>query len=89
MPLEPENECACGQWKGVDFDSCRDCSGELVTIGYHARVRETDLAVLFRISAGMFTGREVWVPKKILESEVEGAQEFEVPRWWAEQEDLI
>jgi hypothetical protein len=96
MPLEPENECPeCGGWKGEDFELCRSCAEsakeereEPVLVEYHARMRETERAVLFKLPPGGFTGRDLWVPKSQLVDEDALAKTICVARWWAEDNDL-
>lgn len=92
--MEPENECPeCGRFKSEDFDLCFECSqtareeqAEGVTVRTYGRARETDKAVLFKFGRG-FMGRSVWVPKSLVLEE--GDEFIEIPRWFAEQEDLI
>ncbi len=67
-----------------DYEESED-TREPVDVEYHARVRETELAVLFKIEPG-FTGKTVWVPKSLIGGEDE--KTFQVPRWWAIQEGL-
>lgn len=89
-----DRECPeCGQWKGEDYEFCRDCSTskfeagrELVSVSYFDRAHETEKAVLFKMEPGL-QAKTKWVPKSLLGREEEGR--FFVPRWFAEKEGFL
>ena len=60
--------------------------GEMVMVAYDSIIRNTGEggATLFEID-----GEEKWIPNSLIEEVWEKAQEVEIPRWFAEKEELI
>ena len=57
---------------------------EPVLIGFDRLVRRSEKAILFE-----FGDREVWIPKSLILDVDEGTNVLELPRWKAEEEELL
>lgn len=56
---------------------------EVTYLDYEKKVRETDLATLFRLED---SGTDQWVPKSLIECDDDGI--LGVPTWWAKKNGL-
>jgi len=68
-----------------DYDDSGD-GEEGVEIAFFRIARETEQAHLFKLTAGIL-GSTVWIPKSISVVHADRLT-VEVPRWFANQEDL-